>query len=304
MTESNLTFQQATQRARAHERPIAWPTVALALVFFAAFWGIAWGAGTGALPIWAAIIVNTFVAYAAYTPLHEAVHGNVHQVPGRGQSQGSWLNDSIGFIASAPLLHSFPMHQVSHLAHHVHTNDPERDPDHWMAVRGAWPVTWRALTLLFAHYANEWRLCAARPDGSRRRLIGLMQNLLWLAIVTWLALTFDTVAVLLATVLAAWLGSALLAITFDWMPHTPHTERGRFRDTFRVVFPAALQPLLTRILLYQNYHHIHHLWPRVPFFAYAQVHEQLADYLSQQGATAVDWRGQPLVSPLPRAGED
>jgi beta-carotene hydroxylase len=279
-----LDFRTATLLARAHERDIAWGTIGLCAVVVLGFWGLAWGAAAGLLSLWWVVPVNAFLAYAAYTPAHEAVHGNVHRVAGQPQSEGTWLNNFVGAMAASALLHNFPMHQLSHLAHHAHTNDPKRDPDHWMAVRGWHRVTLRAFSLIAVHYVAEFQLCAQRKsDGKRRIVLGLLQNLLWLALVAILATVYQPWPALAATVLSAWLGSGFLAWAFDWLPHYPHTSRERFTNTRTTQFAPGLNGLMTRIFLFQNYHHIHHLWPRVPFSAYQRVHVQLSDYLIEQG---------------------
>jgi beta-carotene hydroxylase len=279
-----IDFRTATLQARAHERAIAWPTVLLCLAVVAGFWAVAWAGASGALSLWIAVPVNAVLAYAAYTPAHEAVHGNVHRVAGRAQSDGTWLNNTVGALAASALLHNFPMHQLSHLAHHAHTNDPAKDPDHWMAVRGWHRVLARAFGLIGAHYLAEIKLCLAREsDGKRRLVVGTLQNLLWVVGVAWLAWAYEPWAALASTALAAWIGSAFLAWAFDWLPHVPHTARERFADTRATLFAPALNAVLTRVFLFQNYHHIHHIWPRVPFFRYQRVHEELAGFLAAQG---------------------
>jgi beta-carotene hydroxylase len=212
------------------------------------------------------------------------VHGNVHRVAGRAQSEGTWLNNTVGALAASALLHNFPMHQLSHLAHHAHTNDPAQDPDHWMAVRGFGKVLLRAFGLIGAHYNAEIKLCLARKsDGKRRLAWGFAQNLLWVGFVLALALVYEPWPAFAATALSAWLGSAILAWAFDWLPHVPHTSRERFQDTRATLFAAPINALLTRVFLFQNYHHIHHLWPRVPFHRYVKVHDELEEFLQQQG---------------------
>jgi beta-carotene hydroxylase len=253
LPDAPMDFRSATKLARAHERAIAWTTITLCVVIVGSFWSIAWSAASGLLSLWIAVPCNAFLAYAAYTPAHEAVHGNVHRHEGASQTEGTWLNNLIGTLAASALLHNFPMHQLSHLAHHAHTNNPERDPDHWMAVRGVWLVTLRALSLIGAHYVAEVKLCRARQsDGRRRILLGVLQNLLWFALVAWLAVRYQAWPALAATVLAAWLGSGFLAFAFDWLPHYPHQARERFKDTRTTHFSPRWHGLMTRFFLYQN----------------------------------------------------
>ena len=75
--------------------------------------------------------------------------------------------------------------------------------------------------------------------------------------------------VVLLWLMPARLAIGLLAFGFDWLPHHPHDVRSdddRYRAT--VVRPS---PWLTPLLIYQNYHLIHHLYPAVPFYRYSRV---------------------------------
>ena len=85
-------------------------------------------------------------------------------------------------------------------------------------------------------------------------------------------------------VVALWLvpgilATGLLAFLFDWLPHVPHRARGRYRDT-RVILGWGL----TGPMLWQNYHLIHHLYPRVPFYRYARLFDELRPELEEKGA--------------------
>jgi fatty acid desaturase len=83
---------------------------------------------------------------------------------------------------------------------------------------------------------------------------------------------------------AAWLGSAMLAFAFDWLPHVPHQSRERWQHTRAVLFPKPIRGLMDQLLLGQSYHLIHHLYPRVPFFRYRAVFVRLRRYLDDNNA--------------------
>ena len=126
---------EAEQRRR--ERAIAASyrdDVAWRIVFEAA-WGFAlWAtmivlAMRGTVPYGIACLVNGWVAYLMYMPLHEATHGNIM---GR-HAELRWLNDWVGSVSSIPTWFSYRAHAPSHMKHHAFTNDPARDPDHLVA---------------------------------------------------------------------------------------------------------------------------------------------------------------------------
>jgi beta-carotene hydroxylase len=101
----------------------------------------------------------------------------------------------------------------------------------------------------------------------------------------------------LAVVFApAWLASGLLALVFDWLPHHPHAVQGRFVDTR--VFPSLG---LEMLMLGQNLHLVHHLWPSVPFYRYGAVFAACRDALAEKAADA---GREPVVGPLdPMTGD-
>jgi len=46
---------------------------------------------------------------------------------------------------------------------------------------------------------------------------------------------------------------------------------------------TGLDTLMTLLCVYHNYHAIHHLYPKVPFFRYRRVYRALESYLVGSG---------------------
>jgi fatty acid desaturase len=91
------------------------------------------------------------------------------------------------------------------------------------------------------------------------------------------------------------LNSLGLGWSFDYLPHChlrPEAEDSRFRATRnRIGFEWVLAPLA----MYQNYHLVHHLHPRVPFYRYIAVwRRREREYLERQPALSTV-RGRPLT---------
>jgi beta-carotene hydroxylase len=98
--------------------------------------------------------------------------------------------------------------------------------------------------------------------------------------------------------LPAQLGVALLAVTFDYWPHRPHTVRGRLRDTANIL-PAWLDPFFLR----QNLHAIHHLFPQLPWSRYREALAVLEPGLRRAGVPQWEFRealSKLTPGPLPR----
>ena len=81
-----------------------------------------------------------------------------------------------------------------------------------------------------------------------------------------------------------WFGPALmvgvtLGIFFDYLPHRPFQSRNRWKNAR--VYPSKLMNLL---IMGQNYHLVHHLWPSIPWFEYKSAYEATKPLLDQKGS--------------------
>ena len=169
----------------------------------------------------------------------------------------------------SPLI-AFPAWGFIHIEHHRHTNDDERDPDHF-ASHGPWwqlPVRFAAMDVPYVGFYV--RNLKRRPIGPR-----------WLETGALLALTVAVVATTLITgsfwllaviyLIPERIAIAVLGWWFDWLPHhgleDTQTEN-RYRATRNRV---GLEWLFTPLMLSQNYHLVHHLHPSVPFYRYVKT---------------------------------
>jgi len=260
---------------RAHVGGIAIPTVILTFAVLSGTAGLWAAALTGALPLWAAGMLQTVLAYLAFTPVHEAVHGNIG-----GSAKRGWMDEAAGWACGALLVAPYPAFKTLHLKHHSNTNDPENDPDYWVAGGNPLSVALRCLTII-PHY-DLWILGARggkSPALRRVRRVAVLGLLALAAVMLALTAAGFGVEVLALWVAPAIGASGLLAFAFDWAPHYPHDTQGRFVDT-RVI----LAPGLTPLMMWQNYHLIHHLWPRVPFYRYGVLFRAIRPELEARGA--------------------
>ena len=81
-------------------------------------------------------------------------------------------------------------------------------------------------------------------------------------------------------VVANLIGIFVTLVLFAWIVHRPHTETGRYRDTASFVFPTSIDTVVSWLWLFQNYHAIHHLFPRIPFYRYRAVFRQIRPAMS------------------------
>jgi len=270
-TDDPLLFEALTQRPK-----IAWPTVILLVAAFAIFGLSTFAYVEGALPLFWAILFNATAAYISFTPAHDASHNAV--------STNRKLNEWVGRIATVlqspvPFFRTF---RYVHMQHHRFTNDETKDPDVYVCTGPRWllPFKWATLDLNYFYYYFKSSVFMERPKSERREL--------------YLASLFGVV-VFAAITLAGWLNYYLLlfliptrltaiflALTFDFLPHYPHQAHAKdepFRCTSNRV---GMEWLLTPVLLYQNYHLVHHLYPTVPFYRYLKVWKAKKHYHESQ----------------------
>ena len=78
-------------------------------------------------------------------------------------------------------------------------------------------------------------------------------------------------------VLPAFIGTFLLMLAFSWLPHYPLEKTGRY-DHARI----ARWPGSRWMLLGQDLHLVHHLWPQVPFYRYGKLCRALKPILIEK----------------------
>ena len=268
--------REVIARVRDCEVGLAWPTVILAFGILAAWISFIVAAAVGAIPLWAAALANTFLAYLAYTPAHESAHGNV------AGGRLSWLNYVVGLTAIFPLLHNISLHRLTHLSHHRHLNDPALDADHWVAGERWWSVAGRCFTLVFSHYRIGLRI------ADRRSLaLGLAENAASLSVMIAVAFAAGWGVAFFTILMPAVLGMALLGFLFDYAVHAPYLFNQRFAATRAYLLPARWHRIGSALWMQQNYHLAHHLYPWIPFYRYSRVFDAARPLIERRGGMIV-----------------
>lgn len=281
MTSTDVLDQRALASASQYMGGVAWPTIVLGLVLGVSYIATVAMVLTGAISLWPAVPLVAALTYFSYTILHESVHGSI---TGNRQSL-RWVNKAMGYMAAWILMIPLTAHRQEHTAHHRHTNDEVDDPDfHIGQMRNSLPAAVRATVQTcisqFSFYSkNRWK--NAPPKQNLYLCLevaaALIPRLAVLAAGYWVEG--------LALFVLAWLiGATVLLYLFAYIVHRPHEHMGRYVDTSTILLPGPLHTLLTGLWMFQNYHSIHHLFPRVPFYRYATVYEEIEDILGAKGA--------------------
>lgn len=298
MKVERLTDQERDVSQRLSQG-FAWPTMVLLVGLIAIGVAVIAAWASGAMPLLVGMLINSFVGYGLYTVVHDAVHRSISN---RDPRHARW--DTIcGNAAAQLILLNFAGHRSSHLRHHAHTNT-ERDPD--LGAKGplaALPIKWLISNVVLLLVALPGGIHAAnalmRRLGADRAAEGGDDSLLasqrWAVRVGVLAVLISiplgaVVPVAVLWVVPARLTFLYLAIFFAWLPHFPYEHTDRFRNTRITLFPGSAW-----ILLQQDRHLIHHLYPSIPWYRYRAAHRELASLLRERGAVVAGPSSEPRV---------
>jgi beta-carotene hydroxylase len=268
---------------------IAMPTVLLWLgsfvVWCAATAAVLCGVGPGWLVV--TIVIQGLVTFSMFTVLHESIH----HIVGRP----NWINQVFGRL-SMPFVSwfgTFPVLKCIHLAHHRNTNESiQDDPDAWSIAGPRWQLPLRWLTIDAWYCRFYLRGMRQRP---RKETLGYAINLtLALSLITTIVILGYGRELVLIYFIPQRIGMLILAWWFDWLPHHDlvAVKTDRFRAT-RV--RVGWERVMCLLLLYQNYHLVHHIHAAIPFYLYVKAWRAAEDsYLDRNVPITTAW-GQEMT---------
>jgi beta-carotene hydroxylase len=214
---------------------------------------------------WCVFLMNVLSLHLAGTVIHDASHNSAHR--------NRTVNALLGHGSALILGFSFPVFTRVHLQHHAHVNDPENDPDHFVSTGG--PL-WLIAARFFYHEIYFFK----RRLWRNWELLEWFLGRLAVVLLVFAACQFD----FLGYIFNYWFSPALvvgiaLGLFFDYLPHRPFEERDRWKNAR--VYPSAILNLL---IMGQNYHLVHHLWPSVPWYKYKPTYEVMRPLLDEKGS--------------------
>ncbi|MEO0488593.1 MAG: beta-carotene hydroxylase [Cyanobacteria bacterium J06659_2] len=243
--------------------------LSLNMAMFLTALGLVIGSTTGyfqwGLPAWCCFTLNTLALHLVGTVIHDASHHAAHR--------NRAVNALLGHGSALMLGFAFPVFTRVHMQHHAHVNDPDNDPDHFVSTGGPlWLIAAR-------FFYNEIYFFKRRLWRNWELLEWFISRAIVAAIVIT-ALHFG----FLSYIFNFWFSPALvvgiaLGLFFDYLPHRPFEERDRWKNAR--VYPGAFLNLL---IMGQNYHLVHHLWPSIPWYKYKPAYETMKPLLDQKGS--------------------
>ncbi len=238
---------------------VSWPAVAIMIGANLTIAVASTLAVMAIIPLWAGAIINTLAVYALFTPAHESMH--------RSASSNPKLNEWIMYLSTfiAVPFGTGRFMRVMHMQHHRFTNE-ENDPDHFLSshflllpIWGFWPF------LYLWTYARN-------PE----KYPGIDGRATWIEVIRGLAIVAVLFVIAPVQMLWLWLipiyvGFLLMCLVFMVLPHYPALVRESESKYRATLLRRGGEWLLTPLLMYQNYHLVHHLYPTVPFYRYGKA---------------------------------
>lgn len=250
---------------------VAYPTIFLFIFSFGSWLALLILGHLELIPFVVALISCALLSFICFTPVHDASHRSIFFSKTKSIL---FIESLIGHLGAATFFAPYETFKILHLQHHSFTNIKEKDPDFWVATRNPIALFFKAITIKLSYYF----FVLFRPSKvlRQKRIYTLCILTVFIAIIYLVPRSLDFFIL--------WFGSAsisltILAILFDWLPHTPHTETDRYKHT-RIIKGKWLQILTIN----QSYHLIHHLYPKVPFYLYTEKFKEIEQTLIEKGS--------------------
>ena len=216
-------------------------------------------------PHWLCFSVNTLALHCSGTVIHDACHQSAHR--------NRIVNAMLGHCSALILAFAFPVFTRVHLQHHGNVNHPQDDPDHYVSTGG--PLFLIAVRFLY----HEVFFFQRRLWRNYELLEWFISRLIVITIV-YISVQYHFLGYILNFwFIPAFLIGITLGFFFDYLPHRPFVERNRWKNAR--VYPGKV---LNILILGQNYHLIHHLWPSIPWYNYQPAYYLMKPLLDEKGS--------------------
>lgn len=275
--------KQAISAAHKHMGNVAWLTVALTVLVVTAFIVHLVLYAQGLVPTWAAIFILAALSYISYTPLHEAAHRNING----NNEKLTWLNNLCGYLVAPLIAVPYASHRLEHFTHHRYTNQSDKDPDFLISGLSRGPLASIITIVKFIWIQNAFFALYNWSSATlKERIIYCSELSVSIGWRVAFIIFVDQPGVALVIFCGYFLGGYFTAYWFAYRPHLPYKEPKRYQNTNSLIIPTWMKPF-EWIWLGQNLHSIHHLFPRVPFYRYHQLHREIEPIMRAHGTPIV-----------------
>ena len=287
MDSNDLINNEDLFNALKEEPEFAWPTIILFLICAGFMFGATWAAIYGHISYLAACLINGTSGYFMFSPMHDAIHSSV----GRSKKLNLWVG-RITFLYFSSLV-AFELMRFIHFRHHTNANGPGDEADHVVQSGPAWlrPLKWPFIDLIYGwKYLAYWK---DRPKSETRNVI--IMFLTTMVVWPWLIINGYLTELLMFWIIPQRISFFFISFIFVYLPHVPN-EISEKEDAYRATsIREGMEWLLSPLMMYQNYHLVHHLYPNVPFYRIVKLwNSRLDEHLSHDPAIV------PIIGLYPR----
>jgi beta-carotene hydroxylase len=216
-------------------------------------------------PHWLCFSINTLALHCSGSVIHDACHQSAHR--------NRIINAMLGHVSALILAFAFPVFTRVHFQHHRNVNHPQDDPDHYVSTGGP-------LSLIAVRFLYHEVFFFQRKLWRKYELLEWFISRLTVISIVYISVEYHFLGYILNFwFIPAFLVGIALGLFFDYLPHRPFVERSRWKNAR--VYPGKV---LNILILGQNYHLIHHLWPSIPWYNYQPAYYLMKPLLDEKGS--------------------
>ena len=243
----------------ANKKHLADPiTSLLLLVYFIGIPLIIYLASIELLPLWAGLLIGTFLMNLSFTAWHECSHNNF--------SQYKFLNTIIGVAAGAFSLYpGYFATKREHLIHHMFQGQDGKDPVYPRIQTSFLGFPWKLL-LNFRMKISDPEVIAFMPLSAWQKTVDLMVYMVVVSIIFTSIMKGWFIALLFSWIIPRGLVFWMHAYYICFFPH--QIAAGGY-ELFRVRKPSWFKRIIT---VDQIMHGLHHKWVYIPWHRYKQAY--------------------------------
>ena len=287
MDSNDLINNEDLFEALKQEPDFAWPSIILFLICAGFIFGATWAAIYGHISYLAACLINGTSGYFLFSPMHDAIHSSL----GRSKQRNLWVG-RISFLFYSSLV-AFELMRFIHFRHHRNANGEGDEADQIVQSGPAWlrPLKWPFIDLIYGwKYLAYWK---DRPKSETRNVI--IMFLTTMVVWPWLIINGYLTELLMFWIIPQRISFFFISFIFVYLPHVPN-EISEKEDAYRATsIRVGMEWLLSPLMMYQNYHLVHHLYPNVPFYRIVKLwNSRLDEHLSHDPAIV------PIIGLYPR----
>jgi len=263
----------------SQEPEFAWPTIILFFICAGFILGSTWAAIYGYISYLAACFINGTAGYFLFSPMHDAIHSSL----GRSKQLNLWVG-RISFLFYSSLV-AFELMRFIHFRHHRNANSDEDEADGVIQSGPGWfrPLKWPFLDLIYAWKYFGQGYWKKRPKSEKRNII--IMALITLVMWPWLVINGYLMELLMLWIIPQRISFFLIAFIFVYLPHVPNDVSEQDNAYRATSIREGMEWLLSPLMMYQNYHLVHHLYPNVPFYRLVKIwNSKLDEHLSHDPA--------------------